>query len=222
MWERSWRIESDRDFSAPWVWPPRLTHPRHTPQAGTVRMGRAPGVAEWYSECMLSCYTHVQLCDVMTSSQPGSSVHGTLQGRILQWVATPLFMGSSRPRDQICVSSVSCWQEGSLPLTPRGKPQVAPSVWVQSLSRVQLSATTVTATCQASLSISNSRSVLKLLSIESVMTISSSVIPFSSCLPSFPTSGSFPASQFLVSGDQILELQLQQQSFQWIFRTDFL
>ena len=32
--------------------------------------------------------------------------------------------------------------------------------------------------------------------------ISSSVIPFSSCLQSFPASGSFPMSQFFVSGDQ--------------------
>ena len=40
---------------------------------------------------------------------------------------------------------------------------------VQSLSRVWLFATTWTAACQASLSITNSRSLLKLLSIESVM-----------------------------------------------------
>ena len=35
-------------------------------------------------------------------------------------------------------------------------------------------------------------------------TISSSVIPFSSCLQSFPSSGSFPTSQFFASGDQII------------------
>ena len=40
---------------------------------------------------------------------------------------------------------------------------------VQSLSRVRLFATPWTATCQASLSIINSRSLLKLMSIESVM-----------------------------------------------------
>ena len=34
------------------------------------------------------------------------------------------------------------------------------------------------------------------------LTISSSVIPFSSCLQSFPTSGSFPISQFFASGGQ--------------------
>ena len=57
---------------------------------------------------------------------------------------------------------------------------------------------------QASLSITNSWSLLKLMPIESVMpsAISSSVVPFSSCLHSFPASGSFPMSQFFVSGGQ--------------------
>ena len=53
-------------------------------------------------------------------------------------------------------------------------------------------------------------------------TISSSVAPFSSYLQSFPASGSFPMSWLFTSGGQILELQLQHQSSQWIFRTDFL
>ena len=37
-------------------------------------------------------------------------------------------------------------------------------------------------------------------------TISSSVVPFSSCLQSFPASGSFPMSQFLTSGGQIIRV----------------
>ena len=53
-------------------------------------------------------------------------------------------------------------------------------------------------------------------------TISSSVIPSSSCLLSFPASGYFAMSQSFASGGQILEFQLQHQSFQWIFRVDFL
>ena len=53
-------------------------------------------------------------------------------------------------------------------------------------------------------------------------TISSSVIPFSTCLQSFPASGSFPVSQFFASVGQILEFQLQHQSFQWIFRINLL
>ena len=52
-------------------------------------------------------------------------------------------------------------------------------------------------------------------------TISSSVIPFSSCLWSCPESGFFQMSQFFFQVDKMLEFQLQHQSFQWIFRTDF-
>ena len=51
--------------------------------------------------------------------------------------------------------------------------------------------------------------------------ISSSVIPFSSCLQSLPASGSFQMSQLFESGGQSIG-ELQHQSFQWIFRTDFL
>ena len=54
---------------------------------------------------------------------------------------------------------------------------------------------------QASLSITNSWSLLKLMSNESVMPSnhSSSVVPFSFCLQSFPVSGSFPKSHKYLS-----------------------
>ena len=71
---------------------------------------------------------------------------------------------------------------------------------VQSLSRVRLFATPWTTAHQASLSITNSWNVLKLMPIESVMP--SSVVPFSSCLQSFSTSGSFLMSQFFQLGGQ--------------------
>ena len=69
---------------------------------------------------------------------------------------------------------------------------------------VWLFATPWTAACQASLSFTISRGLLKLMSTESGChpTILSSVIPFSFCLQSFPTSGSFPMSQFFTSGGQ--------------------
>ena len=40
------------------------------------------------------------LCDPMDCSPPGSSVHGILQARTLEWVAFPFSHGSSRPRDR--------------------------------------------------------------------------------------------------------------------------
>ena len=75
---------------------------------------------------------------------------------------------------------------------------------VQLLSCARLFATPWTAARQSSLSITKSRSLLKLMSINQWChpTISSSVIPFSSCLQSFPASESFPVSQHFTSGGQ--------------------
>ena len=39
--------------------------------------------------CMLSCFSHVQLCDPIQFSPPGSSIHGILLARILEWVPFP-------------------------------------------------------------------------------------------------------------------------------------
>ena len=61
-----------------------------------------------YSTCLINkaAYTHAKslqscptLCDPMDCSLPGSSVHGILQARILEWVAMPSSRGSSQPRD---------------------------------------------------------------------------------------------------------------------------
>ena len=57
--------------------------------------------------CLLSRFSCVQLCDPTDCSPPGSSVHGILQARILEWVAMPCSRGSSQPRDWTCVSYVS-------------------------------------------------------------------------------------------------------------------
>ena len=76
---------------------------------------------------------------------------------------------------------------------------------VQSLSHVRLFVTPWTAARQASLSITNSRSLLKLMSIELVMPSSHFILcrfPFSSCPQSLPASESFPVSQFFASGTQ--------------------
>ena len=71
-------------------------------------------------------------------------------------------------------------------------------------SRVWLFETPWTATRQASLSITNSQNLLKLMSIESVMPSNHLLLcqPFSSCLLSFPASGSFSVSQFFDSSGQ--------------------
>ena len=48
------------------------------------------------------------LCNAMDCSPPGSSVHGILQARILEWVVMPFSRGSSPPGNQTLVSYVSC------------------------------------------------------------------------------------------------------------------
>ena len=66
---------------------------------------------------MLSCFSHAWLCDAMDCSPPGFSVHGTLQARILEWVAMSSSRRSSWPRDRTCISlSLLHWQIGSWPL----------------------------------------------------------------------------------------------------------
>ena len=48
------------------------------------------------------------LCHPMDCGPPGSSVHEILPARILEWVATSYFRGSSRPKDRTHVSWVPC------------------------------------------------------------------------------------------------------------------
>ena len=47
------------------------------------------------------------LCNPMDCNLPGSSVHGILQARILEWVAMPFSRGSSQPRDPTQVSHIA-------------------------------------------------------------------------------------------------------------------
>ena len=58
---------------------------------------------------MLSRFNHVQLCATLWTvcSLLGSSVHGILQARILEWLAMPSSRRSSQPRDWTCVKPVS-------------------------------------------------------------------------------------------------------------------
>ena len=73
-----------------------------------------------HAKLLQSCPT---LCSPMDCSPPGSSVHGILQARILEWVAVPSSKGlfptqGLNPR----LVGLLLWQAGSLPLAPPGKP----------------------------------------------------------------------------------------------------
>ena len=101
-------------------------------------------------------------------SLPGSSVHGILHARILEWVVMPSSRGSSQPRDQTLVSYSSCIVGKFFLAETPGKPAID-ICSVQLLSCVQLFAIPWTAAHQAFLSITNTQSLLKLMSIKSVM-----------------------------------------------------
>ena len=59
---------------------------------------------KWVSEVAQPCLI---LCDPMDCSLPGSSLHGILQARVLEWVAISFSRGSSRPRDWTPVSCIA-------------------------------------------------------------------------------------------------------------------
>ena len=59
------------------------------------------------SEWVLLAQSCPTLCDPTDSSPPGSSVHGILQVRILQWVAISFSRGSSQIRHQMWVSCIA-------------------------------------------------------------------------------------------------------------------
>ena len=75
--------------------------------------------------CMLSHFSHVWLCNPMKSSPPGSSVHGMLQARIVEWTAMPSSRGSSWPRGlNPCLLHLLHLQADSLPPCHQGSPQL--------------------------------------------------------------------------------------------------
>ena len=132
----------------------------------------------------------------MDRSLPGSSVHGILQARILEWVTIPFFRGSSWIRDQTRVSCIAgrFFTFWAIQLLVRASLsyeikcylgfRIQIKHWtvnveendhgdsvssVQSLSHVWLFATPWIAVCQGSLSITNSRSPPKPMSIVSMI-----------------------------------------------------
>ena len=148
------------------------------------------------------------------------------------WLCNPMDWGHQPPLSMYFPGKnigVGCHfvLQGSFPNQRLNQRLLHLEVVVQSLSHVQLFATPWTATNQASLSFTISQSLLKFMSIESVMP--------SNYLTSHPLLSPSPPAlnlsqhqglfQWVGSSHQVakvLELQLQHQPFQWIFRTDFL
>ena len=118
----------------------------------------------------------------MNCNLPGSSIHGIFQARVLEWVAiaTKVLVICHSSHTSVLINSV------------------------QSISHVRLFATPWTAAQQASLSITNSQSFLKLMSIKSVMPCNHlihcrPVLLLPSILASIRV---FSVRQFFISGGQ--------------------
>ena len=118
------------------------------------------------------------LCHLTDYSPPGYSVHGIIQARILEWVAVPFSRGYSQPKIKHMSPAL---QADSLPSEP-------PVFVVQLLSCVWLFVTPWTAAHQASLSLTISQSLLKLISIELVITSNHLIL----CCPLFLLPSIFP------------------------------
>ena len=65
----------------------------------TARDSGSPSMTGMCVVCAKSLQSCPAFCDSMDCSPPGSSVHGILQARILEWVAVSFSRGASQPRD---------------------------------------------------------------------------------------------------------------------------
>ena len=163
------------------------------------------------------------LCSPMDCSSPGSSVHGILQARILEQIVIPFSRGSSWPRDQTQASCIAgrfftIWATRELhPCLFRGFSSI------QLLSRVWLSNPM---DCSRPGFLVHHQFLLTQTHDHWVSDVIQPSHPL--LLPSPPA---FNISQHqdlfqwvssLHQVAQVLEFQLQHQSFQWILRTDFL
>ena len=102
----------------PWPYQPHL----HAGQS-IVRAASFHASSVWVCQLL----SRVWLCDPMDCSWSGSSVHGILQARILEWVAIPFFRGSFNPG--IKPMSQSPALAGSFFITwATGEPLIRPEV----------------------------------------------------------------------------------------------
>ena len=67
-------------------------------------------------------WSYPTLCDPIDCSPLGSSVHGILQVRLLEWVSISFSRRSSQPRDRTHVSCVSCIGKRIFSTEPPRKP----------------------------------------------------------------------------------------------------
>ena len=100
-------------MSSKTIWLPREEQTREQPLAFStvhrhLRHAHVNYKIQYLCVCVLVAQSCPTLCNPMDHCPPGSSVHGILHARILEWIAIPFSRVSSRPKDQTCVSCISC------------------------------------------------------------------------------------------------------------------
>ena len=176
-------------------------------------------VAQWYPT----------LCNPTDCSPPGSSIHGILQARILEWVAITFSRGFSWPRDQTHMSCIS--RQILLLSEPPGKPLHTTIFfsWRFEFSSVTQSCPTFYNPMDhgtPGLPVHHQLLEFNQTHVHWVGDAIQPSHPLSSpSPPAFNLSQHQGLFKWVSSSHQVikvLEFQLQHQSFQWIFRTDFL
>ena len=168
----------------------------------------------------------------MDCNPPGSSVHGILQARILEWVAMPSSRGSSPPRDRTCVSRDSStgrqilypWATWELESACKHRRHRFSSVQSVTLSRVWLFVTRWIA-AQPGLPLHHQVPEFTQTHVRRVSDAIQPSHPLSSPSPAPNPSQHQGLFQWVNSSHQVakvLEFQPQHQSFQWTSRTGLL
>ena len=100
-------------------------------------------LASSFSQCVLVTQSCPTLCNPVDCSPPGSSVHGILQARILEWVAIPFSRGSSQPRDW---TGISCIADGLFTSWATREALLHPEPWLYRASHLFTLLTSLTLT----------------------------------------------------------------------------
>ena len=187
--------------------------------------------SQWYKSVYTHTHTYIcclvaKLCQIlcypMDCNSPCPSVYGIFQARILEWVAISFSRGPSWFRDWSCVSWPSALAGGFFPTEPPGKPMFQ-------FSSVAQSCPTLCDPRDCStlgFPVHDQLPELTQIHVHWVGDAIQPSHPLSS--PSPPAlnlsqhQGLFKWVSSLHQMAKVLEFQLQHQSFQWIFRTDFL
>ena len=172
------------------------------------------------AKLLQSCPT---LCHPVDCSPPGSSVHRILQARILDWVAMPSSKKSSWPRNW---NHISCGVFTTEPLRKHLYIHIYAYIYISSVVQLCLTLCNPMDCSMPGFPVHHQILEFTQTHVHRVSDAIQPSHPLSSPSPPAPNPSQHQGFfQWVNSSHEVakvLEFQLQHQSFQWIFRTDFL